>query len=275
MRAILQFLYGLRLVFLFIALELISFALIIKNNAYHKAGFNNSSNAFIGTSYEKVTQTRNFFKLRQINDSLAVEIAHLQGRFLNKTFESSATTPMDSQAAEGRFAVYQAKVVNNTINYRNNYLTLNKGSRHGIAPRMAVISNNAVVGIVKDVSANYATAISILNSNARLSGKIHRNNAIGTIKWPGIDYREVHLLEIPTHIDVFIDDSVVTSEYSNIFPGDIMIGLVTEVTLPVGSSTYLIKVKLSKDFKRLAYVQVVGFNLQAERDSLEGGLSYE
>lgn len=275
MRAILQFLYGLRLVFLFIALELLSFGLIISNNAYHKAGFTNSSNAIIGTGYEKVTQARNFFKLRQINDSLAIEIANLQERLLLYPAEPASTTPTDSQATEDKFAVYQAKIVNNTINYRNNYLTLNKGSNDGVTARMAVISNNSVIGIIKDVSPNFSTAISILNGNARLSGKIRRNNAIGTIKWPGIDYREVHLLEIPTHIDVFVGDSIVTSEYSNIFPGDIMIGVVTDVRLPEGSSTYLIKVKLSKDFKQLAYVQVVSYNLQSERDSLEGGLSYE
>lgn len=275
MRAILQFLYGLRLVFLFIALETISIVLIVNNNAYHKAGFNNSSNAIVGSGYEKITQTRNFFKLRQINDSLSLEIAQLQALLLHLPRRDSALASTDSLLSKSGFVVFNAKVVNNTINYRNNHLTLNKGSKDGIAPRMAVISKNAVIGIVKDVSPNYSTVISILNSNARLSGKISRNNAIGIIKWPGTNYREVQLHEIPTHIDVVEGDSVVTSEYSNIFPGNIMIGTVSAVELPHGSSTYVVKVKLTKDFKRLSYVQIVSYALQMERDSLEGRLIYD
>lgn len=277
MRAILQFLYGLRLVFLFIALESISIGLIVQQNAYHRAGFNNSSNAIIGAGYEKVTNVRNFIRLRQINDSLAVEIANLQAQLLrpSPSLVDTSGKSIDSIIGTDRFTVSNAKVVNNTINYRNNHLTLNKGTRDGLQSRMAVISNKSVVGIVKDVSPRYATVISILNANARISGKVSRTNALGTVIWPGYDYREVHLLEIPTHIDIIPGDSVVTSEYSNIFPGDMLIGTVTEVDIPKGSSTYLIKVALAIDFKRLAYVQIVGDNQQAERDSLEGGIEYE
>ena len=57
-----------------------------------------------------------------------------------------------------------AKVINNSIFKRNNYLTINKGKKHGVEDGMGVISTNGVIGIVHSTSENYALIISILKS---------------------------------------------------------------------------------------------------------------
>jgi rod shape-determining protein MreC len=68
---------------------------------------------------------------------------------------------------------------------------------------------------------------------------------------------------------------VSTSQYSNIFPENIYIGKVKSIQKTEGSSTYQIKIKLGTDYQRLSFVDVIGDKIQAERDSLEGGLLYD
>jgi rod shape-determining protein MreC len=83
------------------------------------------------------------------------------------------------------------------------------------------------------------------------------------------------LIEIPIHVDVAVGDTVSTSQYSNIFPENIYIGKVKSIQKTEGSSTYQIKIKLGTDYQRLSFVDVIGDKIQAERDSLEGGLLYD
>lgn len=277
MRAILRFLFGLRLIFLFIALETIAVVLIIRQNAFHRASFFNSSNAAAGKLYSQVADARYFFSLRTINDSLAAENSRLRAQLSTHYDDQASVWLVNDSNVLGmpKYTYTSAKVVNNTIGYRSNYITLDKGSNAGIEPRMAVISANGIVGIVKDVSANYATVISVLNKNARISAKLLKSGTTGTIIWGGSNYRMASLIEIPIHIDVAVGDTVSTSQYSNIFPENIFIGRVNEVRKTEGSSTYQIDVDLGTDYLRLNYVDVIGYKLQAERDSLEGGLIYD
>jgi rod shape-determining protein MreC len=115
----------------------------------------------------------------------------------------------------------------------------------------------------------------VLNKNARISAKLLKSGTTGTVIWEGSNYREASLIEIPIHIEVAVGDTVSTSQYSNIFPENIFIGKVNEVKKSEGSSTYQIRIDLGTDYLRLNFVDVIGNKLQAERDSLEGGLIYD
>ena len=277
MRAILRFLFGLRLIFLFVALETIAVVLIIRQNTFHRASFFNSSNAVAGKLYTNVENVRYFFSLRTINDSLAAENSQLRSQLAANYFDQGSTWLLSDSLALNipRYTYTPAKVINSTIGYRSNYLVLDKGSNAGIEPRMAVVSPNGIVGIVKDVSENFATVISVLNKNARISAKLLSSGTTGTVIWEGSNYRMASLIEIPIHVEVTVGDTVSTSQYSNIFPENIFIGSVKEVQKKEGLSTYQIKIQLGTDYQRLGFVDVVGNKIQAERDSLEGGLIYD
>lgn len=45
-----------------------------------------------------------------------------------------------------------ADVVNNSVTYLSNYITVNKGRKDGVEPDMGVVSERGVVGIVSTVS---------------------------------------------------------------------------------------------------------------------------
>jgi rod shape-determining protein MreC len=160
-------------------------------------------------------------------------------------------------------------VVNNSTNRRNNFITLDKGSKQGVQINMAVITSTGVVGQVKDVSENFCTVMSMLHSRTTISSKLKKDGSYGPLTWDGKDYSNATLSDIPTHVRLTKGDTIVTSAYSLTFPENIMIGTVESYERESGKYFYTVKVKLSTDFKKLTYVYIVNNMFKEEQEALE------
>jgi rod shape-determining protein MreC len=134
---------------------------------------------------------------------------------------------------------------------------------------MGVVGPEGIVGVVRNVSSNYCTVISVLNSKFKGSVKLKGNDYYGTLSWPGITYREAIVSEIPGHINVYLGDTVVTSGFSTIFPEGEMVGRVTEVNHTRAGSFFELKVLLNQDFKKLTRVYVIRNFNKVEQERLE------
>ena len=213
---------------------------------------------------------REYFLLRQINSTLAEENAQLRSKFeaLNQLqYIATAPAAKDSMVIN-QFDFVSAKVVSNTVNRFTNFLTINKGEEDGILPGMAVISPLGAVGKVRTVSRHYSVVTSLLHVDVQVSALLKRTGHFGTIQWDGINPDYVKFKFIPRHVQPVKGDSVLTSGYNAIFPEGIMVGLIDEVQL-TDELFYDLKVKLSQDFRKLSYVEVVKNSLKHELDSLE------
>ena len=173
-----------------------------------------------------------------------------------------------------QFDFVSAKVVSNTVNRFTNFLTINKGEDDGIEPGMAVISSLGAIGKVRMVSKHYSVVTSILHVDVQVSVLLKRTGHFGTVQWDGLNPEIVKLKYIPRHVEPVKGDSVLTSGYNAIFPEGIMVGLVEEVHLS-DELFYDLKVKLSQDFRKLSYVEVVKNSLNHELDSLKQTLEEE
>lgn len=270
MRSFIRFILKNHFVILFVIIELVSLLLVVNYNAYQRSVFTSSSNSVSGGLYNSYSDGAEYLMLRQVNRELAQENAYLRSR-LPESFKASRdyfNLVFDSLSQQ-EYVYRAAKVINNSSNKRFNYITLNKGRNHGLEREMGVISSRGVVGIVKNISDNYSTVISILNTRLKVSAKLKSSGFFGALEWDGNDYQYAYLNEIPRHAKVKVGDLIVTSGYSSIFPGDILIGHVDEVNLNEGESFFEIKVKLSVDFKNLTYVEVIGHPLKQEQLNLE------
>ena len=259
MRSLFRYLlknYGL---FLFIVLEVISFVLIFNYNDFQKARYLNSSNRITGSIYNSFNSVVNYFELARINSQLAKENAKL--RTVIKSQPRLAGVP-DSlystlKGADSTYNFISARVINNSVNKTFNYITLNKGSKDGIKPDQGIISSEGIVGVVTNVSKSYALGLSVLNQRWGVSAKLKKSGFFGSLLWNGDDFRYASLMEIPFHVMLAVGDTVVTSGYSSIFPEGIMVGTIDSFEQPSGENYYDIKVKLSTDFKKLSYVEVI------------------
>ena len=150
-----------------------------------------------------------------------------------------------------------ARVINNSVFKRNNFLTLNKGSKDGIKIGQGVVIKDGIIGIVKSVSKNYSLVISVLNKKTNVSIKFKKNNYVGSLKWNGYNYMKGEVKDVMNHIDISVGDTIVTSGYGTIFPKDIKIGVVSKVKNRDNSGYQKIEVNFLKDLNMIDFVYVV------------------
>ena len=123
-----------------------------------------------------------------------------------------------------QYKVIHAKVIKNSFDVYDNYLTLNAGAKDGIKEDMGVINSKGVVGIIDKTSNNYATVLSILNTKSQLNAKIKKTNHFGTLTWDGKNAGYVQLVDVPRLASLKKGDTIVTGGQSVIFPENITIG---------------------------------------------------
>lgn len=257
--------------FLFLVLEIISFILIVSNNPYQNVKFLNSSDRFVASTYSAWSSVTQYFRLSGINRELSDENARLKSLLstipeIRKDSSRIFTGMVDSI---GVYRFIPARVINNSTNKSFNYITLDKGKRHGVKPDQGIISSNGIVGIVTDVSESFAVGISLLNQRWSVSARLKRTGFFGSLMWDGKDYRYATLTEIPFHVQLAPGDTVVTSGFSRVFPEGVMIGTIQSFEQPAGGNYYSISIKLSTNFKTLSFVEIIENNNNEEITTLE------
>ncbi len=270
MRSLFLLLWRNNFTLLFLLLWTLSFLLVIRNNNFQQVSVFNSTNKVVASVLEGVNYVKEYINLKENNASLARENSNLKSLLPGTWYENRALRTMVNDTLKSQQYTYiTARVVNNSINRRSNYLTLDKGSLQGIEKDMGVISSAGVVGIVKDVSKHYCTVMSVLHKNTRISTRFKSNNYFGSLEWDGADSREATLLEIAKHVKFKVGDTLVTTVYSAIFPEGVMVGVVKDSELKPGDNFYKITVRLSTNFSNLSHVYIVDNLLKQEQKTLE------
>lgn len=256
--------------FLFLSIEVLCIYLIVQNNYFQKASFVNSSNRVSANILKTSADVEEYFFLKSENEKLAKENAELRSRSLvSFSLLENNQYFVNDTAFRQKYSYVNSKVVNNSTNRRNNYLTLDKGSKQGIKNNMAVITSTGVVGQIKDVSENFCTVMSLLNSKTTISSKIKKDGSYGPLTWEGENFAFATLHDIPTHVKLTKGDTIVTSAYSLTFPENILIGTVESFERKSGEYFYTVNVKLSTEFKKLSHVYIVTNMMKNEQEELE------
>lgn len=269
MRNLIQFILKYYFFILFVLLEVLAVSLVVQHNKYHKAYFMNFKHAFEGNLSERFLNLKDYLNLRKENKQLIEENNKLYNRLARyKNLSAESQNYSGDSLYMQQYTYIPAKVINNSTNKQYNYITLNKGSRQGIKEEMAVVSSDGVVGVVKKVSDNFSSVISVLNRQFYINAKIKKNGYFGPLSWNGKNYRQVVLNQIPHHVKVEKGDTIVTSGYSAIYPEGILIGVVSSFEMK-GGNFYEITVNLSTNFKNLSQVQVINNFKKEEQTTLE------
>lgn len=270
MRRLLDFLVRHRMLLLFLLLQAVSLLLTIRQRPFQRAQYLGMSAELSGFLYEQRTHVSEFFSLREQNRQLSEENARLQSLLKAHYFELYSTKEEKLDTLLMRKYVFtSAQVINSSFTRRDNLITLNKGSVHGLEAGMGVISAHGVIGAIKACSRHYATVIPLLHSRFSTSGTIGNTHYFGTVRWDARDYRFAQLEDIPLQAPVAKGDTIFSTAISGIFPPHIAIGVVESVEAGGDDLFKQAQLRLSVDFSRLNQVQVVEHLLLAERDSLE------
>jgi len=268
MRTLLRFFQKYSNLLLFLLLEIIAVTLIVQGNSYQRSRLIGLNRQVTGYIYNKVDGAREYFSLKEVNEQLVEENMELRNRLDRVSTLLDSATVVNELKGEHRYYYVQSRIVQNSIYKQLNYLTLNKGKKQGVFRNMGVVSDQGLVGIILETSANFATVIPVINRDFRLSAKIKSNNYAGILQWDGISPRFAVLNEIPFHVDLSEGDTILTSGFSSIFPEGIDVGTIESFSLEKGNF-YDIRVKLFTDFQRLYHVNVIRNYRQEEQLNLE------
>ncbi|MEP7218802.1 MAG: rod shape-determining protein MreC [Bacteroidota bacterium] len=207
-------------------------------------------------------QTENH-ALRQLNKDLSLQAMQLRDagiklEKLRAMLEFKQHVPLKLVSAE---------VIGKTTIQLRNYATLNVGAKDGIKEGMPVITEQGLAGRVIGMNNDYTVVQLLLNRDTRVAAKTTMGRNDGLITWDGAS--SLTLRNIPSVQPQKIGDTVVTSNYSSLYPEDIVIGTVTEISPEQGTLFFKIKVTPAVNFATLEEAFVVLYSPDQSRLDLE------
>ncbi len=165
MRNFLNFLIRYHAFLLFLALEVFCLSLYFRSSAYPNAVIMYSANQVAGNVYLRYSNLREYTRLGQRNDSLASENARLMALLNMAQLQDSVVERLVSDSAQRPLYRYiPVRIIKNSITSRNNYMTLDRGSLHGLTADMGLITDEGIVGKIIATSEHFSVAMSVLHS---------------------------------------------------------------------------------------------------------------
>lgn len=257
---------------LFVVLMFISMQLFFRYHSYQQSMVRGVGLELQGGMNASIQRIRQLFYLRKANAALQAENAELRAlAAMSQVAQGQTDTTVCDSLFHQFYTYLPAQVLYNSTELQNNHLLINVGRRDGVFPGMAVIAPQGVVGIVKDVSSHFASVLSVLHSQSKVSVRLSSEDYSGTLYWNGRSSDMVEMDEIPSHVAVRKGEKVVTSGYSLVYPQGIEVGRVVDVLSGPDDEFQRFSVRLVQDFRALNRVYVVKNLYRTELDSLMTG----
>ena len=248
MRNLFEFLKKYNYWFVFVLLEVVSLVLMFQYNSYQGSVWFSSANYISGMTYEADSKISAFMNQGAVNKELTErnlflerEVAILRAQLTDERIKHDSTY-VDRGVDDilSQFRLIPAKVVGNSVDKTDNFITIDKGLYDGVHADMGVACGNGVVGVVYMASGHYAVVIPVLSSKSNISCAIQNRGYFGYLHWKD----------------------------SSMFPPGIMVGKVVKESDSEDGLSYRLEVKLSTDFGRLRDVCVIDDSAVRERLNL-------
>ena len=246
---------------LFIVLEVASLTMLFRYNSYQGSAWLSSANAVAGSLMTATSSVHSYLSLSQLNEELTQRNMQLEKQ-VRQLSEQLRTVAFDStktltSAILQDYNLIPAKVVDNSVNRYDNYITIDKGSKDGVRKDMGVACGTGVVGIVYLVTSHYSVVVPVLHSKSNISCSLQDSEYFGYLHWRGLPADIAYVDDVPRHATLKLHEKVVTSGYSAVFPPGLLVGEVINIFNSPDGLSYRLQVRLSTDFARLRDVCVI------------------
>ena len=251
MQSIINSILKKRNLIIYIVLSLITFNSLYTNSSVHYSGIEKTATYLSGKSSIFSSYIYSYFNLRNKNQILIEEnlqLKKIQYKYNSQNIESNS---LESESLN------TANIILNSINKSKNIIVIDKGILEGINEEMGVITSLGVVGIIKSVTDNYASIISLLNTDLKVNAILKNSSTIGSITWDGLNSKYLKLNDIPLSSSLKIGDTIVTGGMSFYFPKGVPIGSITNYDNSSLEGYYDIDVEVFNDFSSLSTVYIL------------------
>ena len=190
------------------------------------------ANRFFTILYSPITWIRSMALIEE-------EAALLRGKNLQLSFqvesmrylleENNRLEELLDFQRQSKMTILPARVINMSASpYLSSSLSIDVGLESGVEENDPVITPKGIIGKTTIVGNNASIVQMINDVNFRLSVRIKPSGSTGIMRW--LDGDLYLIKEVQKNANVNIGDKVVTSGFSDIFPDDLPVGEVVNIT---------------------------------------------
>ena len=201
---------------------------------------------------------RDYFMLREKNETLQKSNAALMKDYsenINLKVENDSLRRLLEMQLREEHENIAAKVIGYYENKWQSEVTINEGSSSGIMEGMAVANDQGLIGVVIFTSNNTSQVRLLNDPQSSLGARLLSSRKLGTVE--GSTNKSVYLNYIAKDEEVFKGDILVTSEFGENIPAEILIGRVKSVSVSDKYPYSQIEVEPFADYKTLEHVIVI------------------
>ena len=161
-------------------------------------------------------------------------------------------------AARGGYKVVSARVIGRgSASTFSQTITLDAGTGSGIRKNMTVISENGLVGVVKDATSNSSIVLLMSDPTFKIGVRVARSQSLGVLMGEGTGTYSIELLDPAGSMQV--GDSLISigSDNNRPFIPGLPVGVITSVDHSTSSLTQRATVKAFSNLNDLGIVSVV------------------
>jgi rod shape-determining protein MreC len=271
MRNFLAFFKRFRVFLFFAFFQIIALSLYVRYLSFPKNQYLTTASAVTGKILEAENDVTKHFNLSKNNSALQHENIKLRNKIPQSFYQVGRNLyKIEDTVYEQQYAYIPATVINSSVTRRNNYFTIDVGSKQGIKREMGVFSDKGVVGVIHNVSEHYSVVKTVLTKDINIDVTIEPSGLFGFLKWDGHDPKKGSVTGISNDLKIKRWSRVVTKGGSGIFPKGMPVGKVYETKPVEGEPLWDVVVKFSENFRTLQRVYIIKNLLIDEQKALEG-----
>ncbi len=265
-----EFIRSTYVVVLFIIAEAIAISHYAGSSSYTRAKIFVISASMTGGVSRSIRSMIRLFELPKENLQLTERIAELESQIDSYAALTQGEAEVENITIEDPAFTYMvAKVVSNSINKHDNFIVVDKGIQDGVYEKMAVITpTGEMLGYVAGCVGRYSAVLSILSHSFTTSGKLQDGNNYGSIRWEGKDRYRVSMTDLSKYEHIEVGDTIISTGFSNIFPGGVKIGTVASFEFNEMQTAYNVEIDLAAEITAIDYVLLVGSRDSGEVEAL-------
>lgn len=151
-----------------------------------------------------------------------------------------------------------ARVTGGSLSNFQNTVEIDKGSDHGLAEGMPVVTGAGIVGRLAQVTSTRSVVQLVTDPDWQWGVRFARSGEIGIVRGTGEGQPLVVDQGVDRQTDVNRNEVVTTSGFADsVFPADIPVGRVSELDVAADQLSQILTVELLADIDDLAYVRVL------------------
>ncbi len=220
-----------------------------------------NAGSYLNSKSEELAQIR---ELLDENERLKEQVAELTlENTLQQQEKYELLTLRELYKLDQQYSEYDkvgARIIGRDTGNWYHTFTIDKGSKDGLSVDMNVIAEGGLVGRITDVGPNWAKVVSIISDNSNVSGKILATGD-NLIVSGELELMQDGVISFGQLLDsagaVSIGDKIVTSDISDKYLPNILIGTISELNLDANKLTksgYLVP---AVDFEHLDVVLII------------------